>query len=59
MTYLADVVVSVDTLALCVVWAIVIGLIIGGIAWLIPPTRQYAFAIGGVVALLVILSCLL
>jgi len=44
--------------ASCVVWAIVVGLIVGFIAWLIPPTKAYALAIGAVVALLVVLSCI-
>lgn len=45
--------------AVCIIWAIVIGLIVGGIAYFIPPSKPYAGAIGIVVALLVILSCLL
>lgn len=50
---------SADLTASCVIWAIVLGLLVGGLAWLIPPSRPYCVAVGGVVAILVILSCLL
>lgn len=49
---------SGEVLLECLIWAIVLGLIVGGIAWFVPPTRAYAVAIGGVVALLTLLVCI-
>lgn len=43
----------------CLVPAIIVGLLATGLAWLIPPTRAHCLVIGGIVAALILLACVI